>query len=73
MDLHMPVMDGYTSSDLIRKIDQDVPIVAMTADAISGVEELCQSHGIRNYVSKPFEPDQLIETLISLLGSYNFV
>ena len=68
MDLHMPVMDGYTSSDLIRKIDQDVPIVAMTADAISGVEELCQSHGIRNYVSKPFEPDQLIETLISLLG-----
>ena len=68
MDLHMPVMDGYTSSDLIRKIDQDVPIVAMTADAISGVEELCRSHGIRDYVSKPFEPDQLIETLIALLG-----
>jgi len=68
MDLHMPVMDGYTSSDLIRKINQEVPIVAMTADAISGVEEQCRSHGIWNYVSKPFEPEQLIETLITLLS-----
>ena len=39
----------------------------MTADAITGVEEKCRSHGIWNYVSKPFEPDLLIETLISLL------
>lgn len=68
MDLHMPVMDGYTSSDLIRKISQDIPIVAMTADAIAGVEEKCRSHGIWSYVSKPFEPDQLIETLIALLS-----
>ncbi len=68
MDLHMPVMDGYTASDLIRKINQEIPIVAMTADAITGVEEKCRSHGIWNYVSKPFEPDQLIETLITLLS-----
>lgn len=67
MDLHMPVMDGYASSDMIRKISQEIPIVAMTADAITGVEEKCREHGIWNYVSKPFEPDQLIETLISLL------
>lgn len=68
MDLHMPVMDGYAASDMIRKINQEIPIVAMTADAITGVEEKCLSHGIRNYVSKPFEPDQLIETLINLLS-----
>ena len=68
MDLHMPVMDGYTASDMIRKINQEIPIVAMTADAITGVEERCRSHGIWNYVSKPFEPDQLIETLIALLS-----
>ncbi len=67
MDLHMPVMDGYAASDMIRKISQDIPIVAMTADAITGVEEKCREHGIWNYVSKPFEPDQLIETLVSLL------
>lgn len=67
MDLHMPVMDGYTASGLIRKIDADIPIVAMTADAIAGVEEQCRAHGIHSYVSKPFEPEQLIETLASLL------
>ena len=68
MDLHMPVMDGYTAASLIRKFNTDVPIVAMTADAISGVEEQCRAHGIYSYVSKPFEPEQLIETLVALLG-----
>ncbi len=68
MDLHMPVMDGYTASELIRKISADVPIVAMTADAIAGVEEKCRSHGIYSYVSKPFEPERLIETLLALLN-----
>lgn len=67
MDIHMPDMDGYTASDLIRKINPDVPIVAMTADAIAGVEEKCRSHGMGQYVSKPFDPDQLIETLLALL------
>lgn len=66
MDLHMPVMDGYTSSGLIRQIDAEIPIIAMTADAIAGVEEKCRSHGIYAYVSKPFEPEQLIETIFRL-------
>jgi CheY-like chemotaxis protein/HPt (histidine-containing phosphotransfer) domain-containing protein len=69
MDIHMPGMDGYTASDLIREIDPDVPIVAMTADAITGVEENCKSHGMDHYVSKPFEPDELIETILGVLKS----
>ena len=68
MDLHMPVMDGYAASELIRKLDTEIPIVAMTADAIAGVEEKCRSHGIYAYVSKPFEPEQLIETIDRLVG-----
>ncbi|MCE5188309.1 MAG: transporter substrate-binding domain-containing protein [Eubacteriales bacterium] len=67
MDLHMPVMDGYAASDSIRAVDQNIPIIAMTADAIAGVEEKCRSHGIYNYVSKPFEPEQLIETIHKML------
>ncbi len=67
MDLHMPVMDGYAASSCIRAGDPDIPIVAMTADAIAGVEEKCQSHGIFHYVSKPFEPEQLIATIHSIL------
>jgi CheY-like chemotaxis protein/HPt (histidine-containing phosphotransfer) domain-containing protein len=69
MDIHMPDMDGYTASDLIREVDPDVPIVAMTADAITGVEENCKSHGMDHYVSKPFEPDELIETILDVLKS----
>ena len=45
MDLHMPVMDGYTASGLIRELNADIPIVAMTADAISGVQEQCRHMG----------------------------
>jgi signal transduction histidine kinase/CheY-like chemotaxis protein len=71
MDIHMPVMDGYTASDLIRQIDADVPIAAMTADAIAGVEEKCKKHGIYHYVSKPFEPDQFVETILAILGNQN--
>jgi len=66
MDLHMPVMDGYAASERIRKLDKEIPIIAMTADAIAGVEEKCRSHGIYAYVSKPFEPEQLIETIFRL-------
>jgi two-component system, sensor histidine kinase and response regulator len=67
MDIHMPVMNGYDASDIIRKTDKEIPIVAMTADAVVGVEEKCQSHGIYHYVSKPFEPDQFISTMLELL------
>ena len=73
MDIHMPVMDGYTASDLIRKVDADIPIVAMTADAIAGVKEKCKSHGIGNYVSKPFEPDQFVETILDVLKKIKLI
>lgn len=69
MDIHMPVMDGYKASELIREFDKDIPIVAMTADAVSGVIETCRSHGIKYYVSKPFEPQQLITTILNLMPS----
>jgi CheY-like chemotaxis protein len=71
MDIHMPIMDGYTASDLIREMDAEIPIVAMTADAIAGVKEQCATHGIHHYVSKPFEPEQLIKTLLGVLKSRN--
>lgn len=71
MDIHMPVMDGYAASDLIREMDAEIPIVAMTADAIAGVKEQCHAHGIHQYVSKPFEPEQLIKTILDELKSRN--
>ena len=67
MDLHMPVMNGYEASTAIRKLDPAVPIVAMTADAITGVDEECRRVGIDNYISKPYDPEKLMDTLLHIL------
>jgi CheY-like chemotaxis protein/HPt (histidine-containing phosphotransfer) domain-containing protein len=67
MDLHMPVLNGYEASALIRKMDPDIPIVAMTADAITGVDEECRRVGIDYYISKPFDPEKLTDTLLHIL------
>lgn len=67
MDLHMPVLNGYESTELIRKINKDIPIIAMTADAITGVEEKCSAVGINYYISKPFDPDKFVETIANVL------
>lgn len=63
MDLHMPVMNGYEATSLIREIDGEVPIIAMTADAITGVEEKCKEYALTDYISKPFEPDVFLSTI----------
>lgn len=69
MDLHMPVLNGYEATQSIRQINSEIPIVAMTADAIAGVEEKCIRVGITSYISKPYEPDKFIHTVIQLLKS----
>ncbi|NMA65729.1 MAG: transporter substrate-binding domain-containing protein [Clostridiaceae bacterium] len=68
MDLHMPVINGYVASEKIRKISENVPIVAMTADVISSVREKCEKSGINHYISKPFKPDHFISTINSILS-----
>jgi CheY-like chemotaxis protein len=67
MDLHMPVMNGYEAATEIRKISQSIPIVAMTADVITGVKEKCEQNGIHHYLSKPFDPDRFIQTVRDIL------
>lgn len=51
LSLLHPVMDGYSSAELIRKIDPEIPIVAITADAVEGVREKCRVHGMDQYSS----------------------
>ena len=67
MDLHMPILNGYEAAGLIRGLNASMPIVAMTADAITGVEEQCKSVGIDYFISKPFEPEQLITSIWNIL------
>ncbi len=65
MDLQMPVMDGYTATETIRKNKDfdSLPIIAMTADAMSGVEEKVHKAGMNGYVTKPINVDELYRTL----------
>jgi len=67
MDLHMPVVNGYDAAREIRELDRDIPIVAMTADVIQGVRERCEAVGIYHYLSKPFEPEKLLPTLLEII------
>lgn len=68
MDLQMPVMNGYEAAHEIRMISASVPIVAITADEISGVREKCEQSGIFYYISKPFEPDHFLRTITGILS-----
>jgi len=67
MDLHMPVMNGYEAATAIRELSSNVPIVAMTADVVLGVKEKCAASGMYHYISKPFDPNQFIQTVRRLI------
>jgi CheY-like chemotaxis protein/anti-sigma regulatory factor (Ser/Thr protein kinase) len=65
MDIHMPDMDGYETTSIIRKkFDHTkLPIIAMTANAMIGDREKCLEFGMNDYVSKPINVGQLFNTL----------
>lgn len=63
MDLQMPEMNGYEATKYIREKmpspKKEIPIIALTANAFSGMNDECMQIGMNDYVSKPFEPDHL--------------
>jgi PAS domain S-box-containing protein len=66
MDLQMPVMDGLTATQRIREIENGTrmtPIVALTANAMSGQLERCMEAGMNGFLTKPLEIARLHETL----------
>ena len=68
MDLQLPIMDGYTGTREIKKLNPDIPIVAQTAHVMSGEREKCMEAGCDDYLAKPIRLQILMDTLSRFLN-----
>lgn len=74
MDVQMPGMDGYQTTRAIRNLDsvvRSIPVLAMTANAMSGDREQCLACGMDEYVSKPVHAAEMLSKIGTLLSKVN--
>jgi CheY-like chemotaxis protein len=76
MDCQMPVMDGFDAASAIRRLNalvSAVPIVALTANALTGDREKCLDAGMDDYITKPIDPVELEQVLVRYLAGENLL
>ncbi len=73
MDVQMPIMDGFKATQKIRELEKSTgthtPIIAVTANAFPEDKERCLASGMDDYISKPFQPEDLINKIKKHLSS----
>ncbi len=68
MDIHMPRMDGYTCTQKIRELGYKIPIIASTANAMSGEKEKCLNIGMNDFLLKPVQLNEFKNTISKWLN-----
>ncbi len=68
MDIQMPIMDGYQATSIIRQSNHDIPIVALSANAMK--EDVQKSHavGMNTHLNKPIEVEKLYDVLLKYIS-----
>jgi PAS domain S-box-containing protein len=70
MDVQMPVMDGVTATQIIRQeISKNIPIIALTANAIKGKKEQYIQSGMNDYISKPYDEEKMISLISNWINN----
>lgn len=63
MDLQMPIMDGYEATKIIRSIDKDIPIIALSANVMKDEIEKTKTAGMNEHLAKPIDIEKFFTTL----------
>ena len=72
MDLHMPVMNGFETTEYIRKtLKSQIPIIALTADVTTADISKCKEFGMDDYISKPINENLLYSKMVGLVRKQN--
>lgn len=74
MDVNMPVLDGFETTKIIRKKEtpyQSVPIIALTASVFASEREKCLNAGMDDYLSKPFNAEELYEKISHFANGFD--
>nr|WP_067291189.1 response regulator [Marinobacterium profundum] len=69
MDVEMPVLDGFSAVRRMRELALDQPVVALTAHAMTGIEDRCIEAGYSHYMTKPIDIDALLALMATLLDA----
>jgi len=72
MDIQMPIMDGYEATRIIRKEDANIPIIALTANAMKEDLEKTKQASMQAHINKPINVTELYETLLKYLPRKEF-
>ena len=70
LDIMMPRLDGYQTCERLKADDatKDIPVVFLSAKAQASDIEKGKTYGVEDYLTKPFDPDTLVETIERLLS-----